>query len=637
MTQQVILEDGSIHEFPDDASQYEMMNTLPQAQYAGALRGPAIAASGLTKGFIGMTSLPGEAGAAYDKFIGQPFAKAVTGQTPSFGLKDFLGGTAAENIQRGRQAGFIDNPAIQPQNEGEKLVEAAGAGIGGNLPLAAVTGGASIIPQSISAAGAGAGAKGLQDLWPDNWLGKETVAPLLGGFAGGNLAAGATDLVSKGINAIKGVSSPIVDAYDKLGIKPRLAGDITGDRNIQMLQATGAEMPLGAQMVKNASDKTLGEFGNAVEKTASKLGNSVTLQEAGGALQNEGNKWLQNFKLQSQKQWNGVDNMVGNTTVPLNGTKQAIADITSPAQGNPVIAAFLKSPIAKQFISILKMSPSGQVPWETARALKTRIGEYLANPELVADAGGAQAKMLYAALSNDMKSSLSGNPAALAKFEQANTFTTKGHEFIDNFLSNISGKGISPEQAATYALNSGVRGGTTLQALRQELPEGVNELAAATVRRSAMAQPGAQNASGNAVSPNTWLNNYDPTRRMAPEAFGALFPNPEIQARMSALDTVAGTMRKSAELASKSHSALPFTTTAALSAPVVAGVHGLMEGGIGHGIRDFLLGGVPLGMGTGAGAITTNEALTRFLATPGTNVPFGWNPSIAAGAYGGSR
>lgn len=637
MTQQVILEDGSVHEFLDDASQDEMLEALPQQQYQGVLREPAIAASGATKGFIGMTSIPGDIGEFYDKNIGQPFAKAVTGQTPSFGLKDILGGTGQENIARAQQAGFVNNPSLQPQDEGERLVEAGGAGLGGNLPIAALTGGAGIIPQSVSAAGAGVGAKGVEDLWPDNWPGKQTVAPFIGGLIGGKVGASGADLAAKGINAFKGGASPIVQAYDKLGIKPRLAGDITGDRNLQILQATGAEMPLGAQMVKSASEKTLDEFGHAVEKTASKLGNSVTLQEAGSALQDEGKNWLNQFKLSSQKNWNAVDAAIGKSTpVPLSNTKQAIANITAPAQGNPAIASFLKSPLAKQFITILRTSPNGQVPWQTARALKTRLGEYLENPELVSDAGGAQAKMLYGALSNDMKLSIT-DPNSLAIFNHANAATSAGHDFIENYLSNISGKGILPEQAATYALNSGVRGGTTLQALRQQMPKGVDELAAASIRRAGMAQPGAQNATGSAISPNSWLNTYDPTRRMAPEAYGALFPNPDVQSRMGALDTVADSMRKSSEFASKSHSALPATTTLALSAPLVAGAHGLAEGGIGHGIRDFMLGSLPLAVGTGAGALTTNPAITRLLSTPGASVPFGWNPSIMSGAYGGSR
>lgn len=645
MTQQVILEDGSVHEFPDEVTQDEMMGALPQPQYQGALRSPAIVANGLAKGLVGMASLPGEVGEVMDGMVGQPIARAMHGQDPQigkvqnniYGLRNLLGGTAQEHIDALRQAGVLDSQSIAPQDENERLLEAGAAGAGANIPTAIMTGGASLVPQTLAAIGGGVGARGLSDLWPDNWPGKETVAPLLGGLFGGKAAASATDVAAKGINAVNGVSSPVVQAYDRLGIKPRLAGDITGNRNLQILQNTGAEMPLGAQMVKNASEKTLDEFGNAVERTAAKSGRSVTLQEAGSALQDEGKIWLNRFKLEGQKNWNAVDAAIGkNTAVPLSSTKQAIANITAPAQGNAAIAAFLKSPLAKQFITILRTSPSGQVPWQTARALKTRLGEYLENPELVSDAGGAQAKMLYGALSNDMKSSIT-DPIALDKFNHANAATVAGHNFIENHLSNLVGKGIAPEQAATYALNSGVRGGTTLQALRQELPGGVDELAAASIRRAGMAQPGAQNASGNAISPNSWLNTYDPTRRMAPEAYNALFSNPAIQSSMGDLDIAAESMRKSAEFASKSHSALPATTTLALSAPFVAGAEGLMHGGLGHGAVNFAVGSLPLAMGTGAGALTTNPAITRFLATPGVKAPFGFAPSILSGAYGGMR
>lgn len=625
---------------PTNAADF-LANYEPTPQYKGVMRGPAQFGSAFLKGVTNVINTPGNVGAALDKYVGKPVSKAITGKeyqgNPIAGL---LGGTPDYDLELGRHAGLIDNPTLAPQNYGEKLNVAAGQGVGGTLPLALATGGASTIPDLAANAAVGAtsgmGSQSAYDLWPEELPGKNSLAPILGALVGGGAAGAAIQTGSKIANAATGnMTNPTLEAYKQAGITPRLAGDVTGEPFWQQTQALAKKMPIGAGMVEDAAKKTLDEFGNAVEDTASKIGKSVTLQEAGNALQAEGKTWLNRFKTEGQQHWDAVDNAIGkNTAVPLSSSQQALATITAPAQGNRAMEKFLQSPIAQQFKQIIKTSKTGQVPWETARALKTRIGEYLANPELVADAGGAQAKMLYGAISNDMKSSLVGNPDALARFDQANAFTSKGHEFIDNFLSNISGKGIAPEQAAAYALNSGVRGGTTLQALRQEMPEGVNQLASAAMRRGSMAQPSGQNAIGNRVSPDSWLNTYDPTRRMAPEAFEALFPSKEIQAKMGALDTVAGSMRDSAKYVNASNSGGHLGTLLALSAPIEGAIAGAATGGTKGAVLGTLAGSVPPLLGVGSGLASTSPALTKFLSSPSYTAPAGWTPALTGGALG---
>lgn len=635
MTQSVTLEDGSVHNFPDDATLDEInsalppppesvgtdvgktiaSDTLPSAANVGAAMIPGVGTAMLTKGALdwGMSGAKalGETQPAvnlYASLSGNPQisdedwqnyqAQKSSGNLPDTFADDYIPAKVSNAIgypstwvhKAQDEFGLNHTPETVPGRIAGQTME--GASLFGKNAIPAIA------PMlTASSTGEAANAAGLDPL--AQWS-AETLAGKVGSTIGG-----------KAYNMAQGVNSPILQAYQDANVTPRLVGDVTGSPTMQLIQGVASKLPLGAGQIENAARKTLDEFGNSIEDTASKLGKSTTLQEAGNAVQDAGQKWLTNFKDKSTQMHTAVNNAVGSDTpVPLSNTSELYNTLQQTSNNNPQIQSFLSSPLMTQFGKIIDTSSDGTIPWQTSRALKTRVGQYLENPDLISDAGAAQARQLYSALSLDQQAVVS--PKVLPLFDAANQFTSQGHDFIENVLGKAMKQ--SPEQAAQTLLQSGVRGGTQLQALRQQMPDAADELAAASIRRLGAGE--SNGSSENAVSPLRWLSNQDPVRRLSSEAHSALFSDPEVQDKMTALDTVASSMRASSKFANPSGSAGNLGTMMALSAPVEGAIAGGAAGGSHGAVIGALAGSVPIALGVGTGLVSTSPTLGRFLSTP---------------------
>ena len=597
---------------------------------SSAVRLAAMAGSNAVKGVGSLLSTPGDLAQAYDAYIGAPFSRLVQGQSPQFGTVDPTASkwlsnvlpTSSQTNSDLQQAGIVDRPDLQPQNTGEKYLAAGSSALGGSLPLALMSGGvAPALSIMAQGAGSGVGSQAAQDIAPDS-----KIAPLLGAVAGGSLAGGIANLGQHAASAIGGDTSPILKAYQDAGIKPTLVGDVSGDPAMQQLQAF-ASKSMGAGRIKDASEQALGQFGNSVEKTADMFGNASTLQEAGSAIQNDGKKWLANWNNAKQEAWGNVNKLIGDTTpIPTANTSEALSTIVSKSQGNNALNELLKSPVAQSTMNVLK-DGNDSLTWGQASALRSHVGQMLENPMLVSGPEQAQAKMLYGALTNDMKSGAfaTGNRAALDAFNDANALTASGHDYIENVLGDVMKA--NPEQAAKSLLSSASMGGTQLQALRQQMPDAADQLAATAIRRMGAGE--SNGAAGNAVSPSRWLSNQDPTRKMSPEAYQALFANPQAQQKMNALDTVADSMRQTEKFVNHSNTATHGTIKGIIEGAGAGAYMGHEVGGLPGMLTGAAIGGAALpASGYALGALSTNPALARFMASPVTQAPFGMAPSL---------
>ena len=666
-----------------------------------ATRLAAMGGSNLVKGFGQTLGIPGSVANLYDKYLGKPFAQLITGQTPQYGLSNLVSPNSNDTTKALTDLGLVDRPDLQPQNTAEKYYSSAMRGIGAAGPLAPLVGTPMAAAQVLAqGAGGGMGEQAAQDFFPGN-----PSASLIGSLLGGGVASGGMSAGERGVNSLLGNSSPILQAYETAGITPRLAGDVSGSSLMQKIQSVGGN--------KGAAQESLNEFGNSVENLANSIGQSQTLQEAGTALQNDGQKWLDNFKTQSSQLHGVLNDAVGSDTpVVLNNTAATINNLQKVAGNNSAASDFLSSPLMKQFSSIIDNTQGGSIPWETSRALKTRVGEYLENPSLISDAGAAQAKQLYGALSQDQQAAITPqaleqhyqnqwanaglstaqakqqlnnannamtqiqartvnssvyapnandiravqktvddaqnqlqsaqtnqqnlltalnqkrvqNPTAQQLFQQANAYTRAGHDFIDSTLNKIMNAS-TPEQAARNTLSGGAFGGTQLQTLRQQMPDATNELAAVSLRRAMSGE--SQGNLGNAVSPSRWLSNQDPTRRLSSEAFNALYPDPEVQNKMSALDMVADNMRGTEKLANRSNTALHVGPYAAALGAIEGARAGHEMGGLPGAVAGaFAGGGLPFALSPVASGISSSPSIARFMGTPATQAPFSIAPSM---------
>lgn len=528
MTQTVTAADGTIHNFPDEATPEMIAKALGvAAPMRGLQREIALPSSNVLGGFAG--TLDFLARAAGSKF-GGPMPKMP-------------------GIESGTDAlGLTNRPDLQPGNQRESIEAAAARGAGASAPFALL--GAPVTALASGAAG-GVGSMYGERAMPNH----PAIGALIGGIPAALLGGGIAGLGERGVNAARGVLGDMGDAYRTAGIPMRLTGDVSGSPFFKTMQAYSAKSLGGAGRTEAAAHDVIGAFGNEVENTARSLvpaGGSTSAQEAGVQLQNSADQWLTNFKTTSNAKHTAVDAAVGlDTPVSTSSVRAVLDDIQSKAAGNKQINAFLQSPLAKQASSMLA-SAGDEVPWQTARAIRTRIGEYLENPSLIAQSGGAQAKRLYGALTNDLEATAkaSPNPDAYGLFKDANAYTSSGHDFIENTLSKITN--VPPEQAAMTVLNSAKRGDSLIGPIRQEMPDAANDLAAFKLRDMASATPGQQNASGTLVSPNSFLTDWN---ALSPEGKAALYQDPNVAQKIGALAKVSEGVRNTQKLVNTSNTA----------------------------------------------------------------------------------
>ncbi len=137
-----------------------------------------------------------------------------------------------------------------------------------------------------------------------------------------------------------------------------------------------------------------------------------------------------------------------------------------------------------------KISPTAKtVPtWEEVRALRSRLGDAMANPSLMKGMDQSEISALYSALTSDL-----GKAAKVAGAEDLwkafNEESTRLYGVRDGVMSKListknAGKEVkvTPAQAAASLVSAGRKGGTELAVLQQELPEGMKALSSFQLR-----------------------------------------------------------------------------------------------------------------------------------------------------------
>ena len=130
-----------------------------------------------------------------------------------------------------------------------------------------------------------------------------------------------------------------------------------------------------------------------------------------------------------------------------------------------------------------------------------------------------QSEAVYAALSKDMEGA-AGTPEAKQRLDRANRYFNARAKRIDEIDRVIDRNG-GPEKIYQAVMGGVKDGGSTLRAVMQSLPEdGQKAVTAAALRRMGLANPGSQDAAGEAFSSATFLTNWN---KVSPEARRAMF------------------------------------------------------------------------------------------------------------------
>lgn len=579
-----------------------------------------VAGSGLLRGGAELAGLPGDL-----------TRLATAGRVSPWWLP--TSPTAVDWLSR--QAANVGVPLATPQTPVERYINAAAEGVGSTLPLALIPGAEAALPAraalaAAQGAGAGLGGEAGRELTPGHPMVGGLVGALAGGAGAGTAVGGAGRLAA----ALSGTTENPLAAYDALNIQPRLAGDITGSRNLQRLQSAALTLP-GGTRAHTALDETIAEFGDAVENTASQMlpsgaAAANTLQDAGTTLQSQARQWLTSWRSDSKNAWDAVGAKIPDATpVDMTGVDQALRATQAAMPNLPATAQILTDPVFDQLSRSLQSdiaASGGAAPWADVRAMQQRVGDHLEGSLVAGDPAAAQWKHVYGALSDATGNTAAANGAA-AEYAAARDLTGSGHQYIDNVLNRvISSKNpaqnaIAPEAAASFALGGSGRGGTVLQQIRDQMPDAADALGAYKLRAMAKPSPGGQ--VGDVASPNSFLTDYN---RLAPEARTALFPDPQTTTDLANLRTVADSMRDTyqrfgnpSRTAQAAGHALP--VFGLVSGAGEGARQGYEEGGLSGALKGALAGALAGGVlgfapGYGVANLAARPSLTRLLAQP---------------------
>jgi hypothetical protein len=505
-------------------------------QIEGPARLPAMVASNALEGAANMVTLPAEIEKLGNELlpkIGLEFLTRPVFSLDEQGLRFFPEGEKAgsilpstEMVKGGlKSIGAIDRPDLLPQDQTERYAASMAEGIGGTLPFV-LSGGAGTVPMLLGGAAGGAGAELGNELMPDSPL-----ASIALGFAGGLGGQAIASGVEKGI-ARTFADKELQEALDELaqlkaGEKPtrwRMK-----DERESLLRAAGKEFENAKTVADLARAKALADHQALIGQTANALGKSATLQEAGTALQNSARGWLRALPGKLKSVWAPLDKAVGATPVEvdLSAFSSALREINKSAGELEPLASLLKPGVPKalqeRLSAIFAKNDLTGLPdtfsWADVQKLRTTLGDALADPVLMKSVGAQNLDRLYATLTADMREA-ADSIGAKDLFDEANNNSRNLYEIAEGFLSNVvagprpSSTDPLPEKAAQLLLSQGKLGGTGLDVLRGEIPDAMNELAAAGLKQG------------------LWS-------KFAPEAKGALLPDQVVRSSLDASEAAA--------------------------------------------------------------------------------------------------
>jgi len=407
------------------------------------------------------------------------------------------------------------------------------------------------------------------------------------------------------------------------------AGAVSSSNTVATLEQALGASPFSSDVVQKQATRVLEQITQAAKNTVAKIGTPVSKAEAGSVIRTAASNAAGRFKATQNAAYEKAFDLIGkDAPVALDAVRALRESLEN--QLNEAPGSLQRS--LGQAINTLKTiemdatesAVSGTIPFSALRQIRTAIGKDLDEPLLAGSTGSQNAAMrqVYGALTEDMSAvaKLAG-PEARKALEVADRYTRAWMNTAGVTLNKI-GKFDTDEQAYNFAMSRLGDGGTNLQRLRNQFePEEWDTVAASVLEKIGLARPGAQDATGEVFSVNTFFTNWS---KMSAEAKNALFGGKRYAEMREGLDTlvdVASSLKGVEKLANTSNTGRVLITYLTLTG---AGT-GLAEMGTGQGagaLSAFLVGG--LGSRYSAKLITSPKFI-NWLTTPVTN-PNGIGP-----------
>jgi hypothetical protein len=404
-----------------------------------------------------------------------------------------------------------------------------------------------------------------------------------------------------------------IELYGRAGTTPTLAQAVENPLT-QAIETSTGRFPSGMTAMREKGLAQQAEVGKRVEELRTQLSPITEPVEAGKALQKGFSEVFVPRARQTQKAlYNRFDQYMPERT-PVNSDEtmgQLYQFVNRLGNASPKLQASISN---TQLTSILggleetkKLSPSGEIPFNVLRDLRSWVGENIATVDLAPDVSKAQWKSLYKALSKDLENAAAQQgPEAQAAFKKANVYTKKFHDTMDSIQSVILNK--NPEDAYQAVISGSRNGPTKLREVFNAVPKDAQKaVSAAYISRMGKAVAGLQDETGDVFSTAKFLQNYGKLDNASKDIlfgrFGSKFKND-----METIAKVSNKIRESTSIVAN-----PSGTAGAVVVPatITSGVGSVAAGkfGFASGILGTLVGA------NQAARLFTNPDFVSWLAT----------------------
>lgn len=325
-----------------------------------------------------------------------------------------------------------------------------------------------------------------------------------------------------------------IDDFKAVGSTPTV-GQATGSPGLQSAENLSAKVAGGSPIVrsaKNVQDNIQKRLRILADTASSKEGLDVAGRTLKSGITGQGG-FIDRFQARSSSLWGKVDDLIAPDSVTsMANTKEALNKLVSTGD----FAKVLNNPKLAQLKGIID-DATGTPSFQELRSLRSTVGRELAGTDLSPDIPRAQLKQLYGALSNDVRAvAEASSPAAVRAWTRANNHTRAGHERLGSYVERIANKG--DLQKVYEAVVRGTEDVATINAFKRSLkPEEWNVVASNALRQMGKANPGQQNAEGDAFSVAKFLTDWN---RLGPKARKAIFSGtPQLNKLGKDLDKIA--------------------------------------------------------------------------------------------------
>jgi hypothetical protein len=366
--------------------------------------------------------------------------------------------------------------------------------------IAGAAGGTAVAPGAGTIIGAGAGMAGAAEIFERVGqaygaevlrTNKEHFAQRATDFAFGSVGQTVAPLVTKFVKGAftgygtkaKVANQQRLKNFIDAGVTPSL-GQVTQKRGIQTVELLLGNFPGSSGVIA----KTAQEAQDALGKKAFNIGKDLINKALPanevqvGRVINQGIKngvnasdgFVGRFQSRAGILFGELDNYIKpDDLINLGGTLDKLKGLVAPIPGAEASSVVFKNSFLDDIFKGLQRDVAknnGALPYNAIKSLRNKIGNKLSSLDLVPDVDKAQLKLIYGALSEDLKAGAKqlGGQKALNAFTRSNKFYQSGLKRIESYLEPIT-KVADPDRIASLLLNSAKEGSTRINAIKKSL------------------------------------------------------------------------------------------------------------------------------------------------------------------------